>query len=207
MLAHYQNITAIRWLKLAMVLSSLLIFAGCTGVVRTQINAFKAEQESLTPATIAVEAGDEVANSSLEFAHYRGRVENKLADQGFTIVRPDQGPEYIAKLSFGVQETEPTRTSSTSYVTQPYGSYFRPNLGVVVTRDSGRREYLRRVNLQVARQQYGEILPVYEVTGRSYGRCPIISVVFDEMLEALFTDFPAEAGTVRNVSVRGDTRC
>lgn len=186
-------------------LVGLLLSVGCAGVVRTQIHAFSGAPAEFTSGTIAVEAMDAMQGKTLEFARYRARLEHKLVEQGYQVVAPGEPHNLVAQLGYHVQETRGREHIRPGYMTHFRTSYYGPHTSLIVVDDGGRTEYLRTVNLVIARGADRQRL--YEVTGVSQGRCPVLSVVFDEMLEALFTDFPIPDGTVHSVRVRGDTRC
>lgn len=194
---------------------ALLLVSGCASSVQTKVNAFKAPNATLGSGTIAVTALDEAIGQSLEFAHYRTQTESVLAHLGYTPVSPNQPHSYRAVLSFGVESAQIERSGPrTAWVTRAYPYYgfhygfghrYGSGLGVVVVDDGIDPGYLRRLSLAIENAESGERL--YEVTGFSVGRCGVMSVVFDEMLEAIVRDFPAADGSVRSVTVKGETKC
>lgn len=201
-----------RWLR-AMALAACAVWlVGCTSTVYTKVNAFRAAEAEFGKGTVAVRAGNEDAEQSLEFAYYREQLEHALANLGYTPVARDQNPEYEAFLSFSVDEAEASerglRTGAIlrSYPYYGYGSYgFGSRFGVVVMDENEETQFLRRLGLVIARSGGGE--RVYEVKGVSRGECGVFSVVFDEMLQAVLKDFPAANGVVKDVGIKGDTRC
>lgn len=187
-------------------LAAVFAVAGCASVVRTQISAFSADPADFVSGTIVVEALDPLEAKTLEFAHYRTRLEEHLAQQGYRVLAPGEPSDLVALLGYEVHETRGRERPRTGHMAHYRTGYFRPHHSVLVMDDGGRTEYQRRVSLVIAQGDDRE-RRLYEVTGVSQGTCPILSVVIDEMLEALFTDFPASNGAVRTVRVRGDTRC
>lgn len=188
-------------------LATLSVTVGCASVVRTQVNAFSADPAEFTSGTIVVQSLDPLEAKTLEFAHYRARLEQHLSEQGFQVLPAGQEADLVALLGYQVHETQGRERARAGYMTHYRTGYFRPHHSLVVVDDGGRTEYLRRINLVIARGADDQAQRLYEVTGLSQGTCAVLSVVFDEMLEALFTDFPLPNGTVRTVRVRGDTRC
>lgn len=182
-------------------------FLGCAGVVRTQINAFSADPAEFGSGTIVVEALDPLEAKTLEFAHYRARLERLLSEQGYSVLPAGQASDLVALLGYQVHETRGRDRARAGYMTHYHTGFFRPHHSLVVVDDGGRTEYVRRVDFVITRGEGEQAQRLYEVTGLSQGTCPVLSVVFDEMLEALFTDFPAPNGSVRTIRVRGDTRC
>ena len=53
----------------------------------------------------------------------------------------------------------------------------------------------------------GAFRKIYEIRAKSTGGCSVIAEVFDEMLEAMFWDFPGESGKPRTVEVGGEFNC
>lgn len=189
-------------------MAALLMSVGCAGVVRTQINAFSADPAEFGSGTIVVKSLEPMESNTLEFAHYRARLEQLLTEQGYRVLPSGQTSDLVALLGYQVHETQGRERARTGYMTHyRTGYFFRPHHSLMVVDDGGRTEYLRRINLVIASGEDEQAQRLYEVTGISQGTCPVLSVVFDEMLEALFTDFPAPNGAVRTLRVRGDTRC
>lgn len=195
---------------------ALLLVSGCASTVQTKVNAFKATDAPLGSGTIAVRAADEAMGSSLEFAHYRVQTERALAALGYQPVAASQPHDYRAVLGFGVESAQVEQRGSRAWTARAYPSYgfhygfgsrfgFGSGLGVVVVDDGVEPGYLRRLALAIENAESGERL--YEASGISQGRCGVMSVVFDEMLTAILRDFPAADGSVRTLSIEGDTKC
>lgn len=71
-------------------------------------------------------------------------------------------------------------------------------------------EFARTVSLTISKMPSasdGEPQRTYEVKATSVGHCSEMSVVFDEMLSAIFQNFPGENGAVKTVRVPGETKC
>lgn len=196
---------------------AILLCSSCASTVHTKVNAFKAPEAVLGSGTIAVTALDEATGQSLEFAHYRAQAASALAKLGYTPVPLSQPHTYRAVLDFGVESAQVERAGArTAWVTRAYPYYgfhygfghrfgYGSGLGVVVVDDGMDPGYLRRLSLAIENAEAGERL--YEVSGISVGRCGVMSVVFDEMLEAILRDFPTADGKVRSVTVKGETKC
>lgn len=190
-------------LVLALVLGAT---TSCSHQVYTKINAFRADTADLGRGPVVVRAASSEAAESLEFAYYKGRIEAALARIGYEPVADVESALYQAVVSYGVEQTEAEDGGlRTGFVTPGYTHSYGARVGVMVIDDNRDIEYLRRLSLTISRLDPPQ--RVYEVSGYSRGRCGVFSVVFDEMLEAIFKDFPAESGSVRTIGVRGESRC
>ena len=72
--------------------------------------------------------------------------------------------------------------------------------------DDKETQYERYIRLVIA-EKANEQKPLYEVRGVSRGRCGVLSVVFDEIFEAMLQDFPAASGSVKTIGVKGESKC
>lgn len=180
--------------------------AGCSQQVYTKVNAFKQESATFGRGEIVVRAADPQSADSLEFAYYRGRIEAALAKLGYVPVADPTAAEYETLVSYGVAESDvEDRGLRTGFIAPGYAHSYGVRSGVMIIDDARNLEYVRRLSLAINRIEPAE--RIYEVTGYSRGRCGVFSVVFDEMLEALLKEFPAESGSVRTIGVRGESRC
>lgn len=189
----------------SLLLGVVLLTAACASVVSTRVNTFSAPADRLGRGTIIVQPAHPELKKSLEFAWYRGQVEQALKNLGYLLAEGPADAEYVALLDYGVEAIESDRDS---YVTTGWGfgrsRYFGTN--VVIVDDHERQEFVRHVHLAIERNvEEGE--RVYEVSGASEGRCGVLSVVFDEMLSAMLQGFPVTNASVKTISVRGDARC
>lgn len=183
----------------------LLLLSGCSSVVATRVNTFRAPEDVVSGSTIAVQALRADLNKSLEFAWYRTQVEKALTDLGFQVVAADSA-ELLALLDYGVESAESDRSGPMFTTGWGVGRsrYFGTN--VVIVDDQRRQEFLRHVQLVIEQNREGG-QRVYEVSGVSQGRCGVLTVVFDEMLAAMLQGFPVENASVKTISVKGDARC
>ena len=193
-------------MKLIQLFVLVAVLAGCTQTVNTKVTAFNSQQ-SPQEGTVAIVAKDEEVGQSLEFQHYRERAALALAEHGFTAVAQssDSQAQYQVTLGFLVQEVNSEDSGFRSgFVLRT--SPWRSAGGDVIFMDDNdqRREYKRTLTFTIA-DASGQRL--YEATASSVGRCDVMTVVFDEMLEAILQLYPQASGTVRNVKVKGDPRC
>ena len=180
--------------------------------------------------SISVVSGEADVNSSLEFAAYKKKFENKLSIAGYTIEQDPNQADYIALIAYGIDEGKTATISTpifgrtgggTTYSSGTiYGSggsvnysgsnYTMPTYGIVGSSTSSVTTYNRAIALDIIEAssfKQGDPRTVYQGRTRSKGRCSVIVEVFDEMLEAMFSDFPGENGRNRKQSIRADSNC
>lgn len=210
----------------------LTLLSGCTAVqttVNTKTTTFYIP-EYKNSGTIAVVAAEAAVNSSLEFAHYKKQFEQKLAANGYTIVSNPAEAQYIGFVAYGIDNgkssivTTPifgqtgggtTSSSGTVYgsggsATYSGTSYTMPSYGVVGSVASSETMYTRAIALDIVDAQSlkkGNAKKVYEARAKSTGSCSVIAGVFEEVLEAMFKDFPGINGKVRSVEVPSKGGC
>ena len=197
--------------RLSATLVAVLLLSGCVSSVRTQMNSFMAPDAQFGEGTIAVKAAEAELQESLEFGLYRATLEDHLRAEGYSLADPEEA-EYIARLGYRVSEVTQPVYQPDIFFTTGFGRYYRHGgIGFVVNdRPEYRAEYVRTLNLsisQAAKTAGDEPRRIYEVTAASQGACPAMSVVIDEMLAAVFQDFPGGNGDVKTVTVRGDADC
>jgi hypothetical protein len=134
------------------------------------------------------------------------------------VITQDAGQaDYVALVSYGIGEgktsdvTTPifgqtsggsTYSSGTVYgsggpTTYSGSTYTMPTNGVIGSRSSTSTTYTRPVaidNVDGSSLRSGKPGKIYEMRARSTGTCSVITEVFDEILEAMFHDFPGENG-------------
>lgn len=200
-------------LRILLIFVYMVLLGACSNQVRTQLNAFQAEGASLGSGTIAVFPVDKDLANSLEFKLYKTRLEDALSAKGYTIVQ-SEAADYRAELAYSVEERQPKRRGTyydnwRGYYGFSWGlghhhHYPRSRVGLAYSvREIDRFD--RTLSMDIYQVKSSD--KVYEIKAVSTGNCAIMSVVFDEMLEAVFTEFPYQNGIVRSVTVEGDTRC
>ena len=179
---------------------------------------------------IMVIAADKTINNSLEFAYYKGKFEQKLTSYGYQVVRDSNKAEYIALVAYGIDNGETsnvstpifgqtsggtTYTSGTVYGSSGVGnysstSYTMPTYGVIGSSSSSQTTYQRAIALDIVQAdsyKTGKPKRVYEGRTKSSGSCSVIVEVFDEMLEAMFHEYPGENGRNHVLRVESDANC
>lgn len=212
-------------------LTALLIITtlfGCNTLaplVRTNITVFYKDQYS-PRGTISVVASDISVNNSLEWAAYKKKFEAKFSDNGYIIEQDSKDAQFIALVAYGIDNGETaivttpiygqigggmtTTTGTVGNVNYTETSYIMPIYGVVGTSTNSQTEYTRAIALDIVdAKSIKENLPnkVYEGRAKSIGPCSVFVEVFDEMLDAMFTDFPGENGRNRKIESPSITNC
>ena len=182
--------------------------SGCAPVVVSNVSAFS--DLGAQRGTLSIQAGEIVDGSSLEFAHYRGLLAEHLSRHGYAVTEPSATApaDVTAVLSYEVSEVNPTGSGRTAAYWRSDWHFLAPatsGLMLVESRGDSRRHYRRRVAVHLTQRVNQK--RIYEVRGDSIGACDVMSVVFDEMLAALFADFPRANGSLQRVRVNGDVRC
>jgi hypothetical protein len=201
-----------------LLVSGLLLLSGlsgCTPVVTSTTAFFVPEYKSAGTIIIVAAVGE--VNNSLEFAHYRSRFEQRLASNGYTIVANPSEARYVAFVAYGIDEGKTavvstpifgqtgggtTYSSGTAYgsggsVSYSGSSYTMPTYGVVGSSTGSVTQYTRAIALDIvdaASLKEGHPKRVLESRAKSTGSCSTVAGVFEEMLEAMFTDFPGQSG-------------
>ena len=205
---------------LLLVSVALLMLASCTSSVRTKVTAFNSISVPVTgnaiiePAQLytsnapgAVDNPADIKNS-LEFKHYSRVTAAALAEHGIRVLEDDAEatPDYRIALGFYVEEVQPKRSrfqSGVVYRTSPW-RYTGGEI-LLMNGDDKRREYRRTLTFSITRT--ADESRIYETTASSRGSCDVMTVVFDEMLAAVLTLYPQADGSVKSVTVKGDSRC
>ncbi|MFT5083231.1 MAG: hypothetical protein ACI9Y1_001271 [Lentisphaeria bacterium] len=204
--------------KSILAVSVVLMLASCQSNVRTDIATFRNTSIPFAKGDIRVVPVDIKGTENLEFRYYKIRVEDKLRALGFTPTESATS-EYIAQLAYGVSRQEADKLGSRVFVSGNIGRFSRYSHygSVIFADDLGKEfEFVREIDLIVAKRSKdtrvadekadkGEQL--IQVRALSEGKCEYLTVVFDEMLEAIFSDFLRPNGSVEKVSVKGDIRC
>lgn len=187
--------------------------------------------DSYSPkGVISVVSGESDVNQSLEFLMYKKKFETQLSIAGYTIGNDPNKADYIALVAYGIDDGKTSQVSTpifgqtgggTTYSSGAvYGtggsatysgtSYTMPTYGVVGSSTGSVTKYKRAVALDIVEAssfKEGKPKKVYEGRTTSEGKCSVIVEVFDEMLEAMFSDFPGKNGRNRVQAVPLDGNC
>lgn len=183
-----------------------------------------------TRGSIVVLAGDINVNNSLEFDLYKQKVQEKLVTQGFSVATDIESAHFAALLLYAVDDGKQmlkytpiygqTSERINSFSDIAYNeegkavfirrNYVSPTFGVVGASAETKTSYRHSLALDIVEaESLSQDTPVklFESRTISTGKCPVTVEVFDEMLEAMFTDFPGENGRNRSQRVASEVNC
>jgi hypothetical protein len=183
-----------------------------------------------TNGSIVVLAGDINLNNSLEFDLYKQKVEEKLVAEGFSMAADLDSANFAALLLYGVDDGKQSVVYSpifrqtgrhiNAYSDVAYDadgkavyirrSYLSPSFVVVGASAKTKTSYRHTIALDIVKaDSLSQDKPVKVFEGRTFssGNCGVIVEVFDELLEAMFVDFPGENGRNRTDSIESITNC
>ena len=216
-------------------LSCVLLLTGCvvTPVVQQEVHTttttFRGEGHEQRGSIYVISANKE-KNGSLEFQSYKSKIESKLAINGYKIARSKNDAEFIAVVSYGIDNGKSETISvpifgqtgggSTYSSGTVYGSrgaayysgltYSMPTFGVTGSSAVSRTNYTRAVAIDILDAKSlkeGNVNKKYELRASSSGSCSIIAEVIDAILEGMFTGFPNESGKSNTVKTPGVFNC
>lgn len=216
--------------RLITLMLSAMILTGCGPGVKTNKTVYYSTQHA-ERGLIYVAAFSNQQNSSLEFTHYKRKIETYLQAVGFIPTQDKGHAEFTALVSYGIGDRVTTSDSVPIYgqtgggITQHSGSFnsfgggygtfsgtshTMPTFGVVGSIPVSNTTYTRQIAIDIVRTSTlatDRPEKLFEIRGKSSGSCSVISEVFDEMLEAMFTDFPGENGKSKRVEVKSEANC
>lgn len=200
------------------VLLLAVFLSGCKTLDATTTRFYAPEYRSA--GTISVIATTADVNDSLEFSHYKPQIEQKLASNGYTIVRNPSEAKYVALVAYGIDEGKTGVVSTpifgqtgggTTTFSSYGGSYYTmPTYGMVGSSTQSVAQYSRAIALDIvdaASIKEGRPKKIFENRTKSVGSCSSFAGVFDEMLEAMFKDFPGESGKAISVEIPYKGKC
>lgn len=216
-------------IKVILILLMASVFSGCANKIRTTTTTFYAPDHQQRGAIIVMSL-DEQTNHSLAFKHYQARFNDKLKAQGYSIAPNIEASNYIALVSYGIDHGKSSLVSTpvigqigggTEYrsgtinidgkKTAYSGFYYSmPIYGVVGSSTRTVTTYTRAIAMDIVKTdsfKSKDPIKMYEIRAKSVGNCAVMLEVFDEMLEAMFTNFPNESGKAITVSVESDSEC
>ena len=179
--------------------------------------------------TIFVLGAHESMNSSLEFKSYKQKIEGKFIENGISTVSSNEVADYIAVVNYGIDDgTTTTQISTTPIIGQTSGgttthsgsiyssggyssysgsSYSYPTYGIVGTSTNSYNVtvYNRVLTIDIFRNTKSNNVSnptkVWEGQLKSSGSCGNINEVIDELIEAMFINFPGVSGNTERVEI------
>lgn len=178
----------------------LLFLSGCATIDATTTSSFP--PDFTNAGTIAVVAAVAEVNTSAEFSQYKTRIESKLAANGYTIVASPPEARSIALVAYGMD------VGQSGFVTTPLFSsatsrYPMPSYATVGASAPSLPSYTRAIALDIvdtASLKAGKPKKILELRTTSVGSSRSISCVFDDLLNAMFMDFPGISGKAKSVT-------
>jgi len=204
-------------IKISIISLIILGFSGCSRVV-SDVSIFhtlpKKEQNQKTMYLFEKYKGQE---NNLEYDTYQQKMKKYLAKSNFIENKQsniiikfhygiDNGSEKIGSMPIiGQTGVSSSRTSGT--VTSyggGYGSYsgsttYTPSYGVVGSSSYSYSSYKRFVTLHMFNKSTKKL--IYEAKVLSSGSSSQINMVINEMLEALFQNFPGKNGSSKTITI------
>lgn len=196
--------------KSSILFLSIVFLAACQPYVRTHITTY--HDSTATPLTgnILIQPPSSFDGSALEFSFFKKKLAQRLKNIGLNPVEDPSAP-YVAVLQYGVSRQEKENPNSNLFVGGHYGFTRRSGTTILIANDDNNEfENVRRVSLSIRHtapadnQASQEIL---NVSAESIGSCGHLSVVVDEMLDAIFLELYRPDGSIKKVKVKGSARC
>ncbi|WP_417697238.1 hypothetical protein [Psychromonas sp.] len=203
-----------KQLKLTTLLTLIMLISACsTYSVDTTRTTFYQEQFSTT-GNIYITSAQGLPTNSLELISYKQKLADKLNNVGYEVVIDKAQADYIATFDYGIDEGD------TYFVTVPV---IRTHSRLVHRGKFARlhhKDRHKKINNATSNiiTTYNRVLAldisstqadtrIYESQVRSIGECEIMAGVFDQLLEAMFTDFPGENGKIRKADIPYQGQC
>jgi hypothetical protein len=197
--------------------------------IKTDTTVFYKESFE-SKGSIVVLPGDISLKNSLEFDLYQQKVQEKLMALGFSRADSLETADYAALLLYAVDDGKQSvvytpiygqtgrRISSYSGIAYDekgravylHRNYLSPNFGVVGASADTKTNYRQTIALDIVKANSligDEPVKLFEGRTFSSGACSVIVEVFDELLEAMFIDFPGENGRNRSQTIESITNC
>ncbi|MFL0802083.1 MAG: hypothetical protein K6L81_00050 [Agarilytica sp.] len=185
----------------------LISLSGCQSIVRTDVSTFRSNDAALPVGTILITGKNEEESKSLEFNYYRDKLAERLSVLGYTPVDSSDA-KFKAVLSYGVLRQEKDEPHSRVVIGGTFGYYpYYPHGSILVTDFNDTEfEFVRDVSLSIESLGEGQS-KIIEIKASSVGHCEHLTVVYDEILDAIFSNVLRPNGSVQKVRIEGEARC
>ena len=210
--------------KLLLVSLSALLMSGCAQVHVSSTTFHGTNHEGRD--SIAITPIDKSQEDSLEFKSVANQVASKLVQNDYTIVQNQKSAQYVAFITYGIDNGTTQFTSIPLYgqtgggTTNSSGtvrsgsqnatfngtSYQMPTYGVVGTMSSSHSNYTRKVNIDIWKLGKDPI-KVYEMRGFSSGSCGNIHSTLPTIIEGMFLNFPGVSGKTKKSKINWSASC
>jgi hypothetical protein len=213
-----------KYFKSSMLALLLLSISACSASsIKTNRTAFYNQGYQVSGKLFVAPAKQE-NNNSLEFANYKMKIEAKLATTGYNIVHDQNTADYIAIVDYAI---DAGNTALVSTPTLAPSSYLYENRfphvpdrrlsasgpSVVNSSIDSIVIYQRILSMDIVEastfkiEAPQEAIKIYESRVKSTGTCESIASVFDQLLTAMFSDFPGENGKVIVANIPFNNKC
>ncbi|VUD56816.1 hypothetical protein TDB9533_02413 [Thalassocella blandensis] len=189
----------------------ILLLGACQSSVRTDIQTYRNETAGIPAAgTVYIKPASGEEHVSLEFEFYKKKLAGRLKALGLEQTENKQA-DYLATLGYAVSRQEKDEPSKRVFISGYYGYAPYPGRGMVTADTYGSDfEYLREVSLTLDKntQQKAEAKDkIVQVIATSEGECQHLSVVYDEILDAIFSNLWRANGSLMRMTVKGEAKC
>jgi len=193
-------------LSRAVLMACIFAISACSSVVRTDVQTFRDENASFSTGTIRVATESDEAPETLEFRYYKDKLEQRLSSLGYTPTE-DENAQFIAKLGYSVSRQEKDKPHSRVLIGGQFGyGYGYPySRGSVLLSDGGGAEfeYVRELSLAINQPEAAKKdSNVIQIKAVSVGNCEHLTVVYDEMLDAIFANFMRSDGSIERIAIK-----
>lgn len=197
--------------KLIILAASIILLSACQSSVRTDIQTFRNESMAVpTSGTVYIQPAGGDEQRSLEFDYYKKKLAERLRTLGLQETESKQA-DYIATLGYAVSRQEKDEPSKRVYISGYYGYYPHSRSGMVMADTYGSDfEYMREVSLVIDKNAQGEQKEkdkLVQILASSEGECQHLTVVYDEILDAIFSNLWRANGSLMRMSVKGEAKC
>ena len=207
----------IRRFRVAAALLAALLAAPAVGQsqsrphVNSTVTINHSDTESHKGETLAVVAFEQAIHVSSGFRHFRGVIEQNLRRHGFRITDNPAAAKLLAIVSYGLKGEKGGKDTlaGPGTVFGPGGALEgRAKSGftfpVYANKPAATGNQTRQLAMDIVKANTLKTAPpekIYEVRLDSRGRCGLVSEVLDEMLLALFKEFPGNSGDSNFVTI------
>jgi len=203
------SLSARRWLTFSLIVISALLSA-CAGSVWTTVSTYRASdflppdaQLTILPlknekAEAQSESGDKEESSfdELEFKYFADILAKRFGQMGYRIAE-GEASELEVYLIYDV-ERQKRNDNRPLTVYGRFGYFYRYGSVVFVDDvDRDQYEFVRKIKLKVVSvNAEDESEPLLSLTAVSKGQCEHLASVYDEMLDAIFSNLNRPNGSV-----------
>ncbi len=196
------------------------------GYVRTSSTAFLGA-DHLQRGALQVLPIDKSQEGSLEFQAVSNHLSKKLLEHGYLPTRPNEQPEFVAYITYGIDNGKTSMTSVPIYGQTGGGTSFSsgtvtsgtsigsyngttttmPTYGVVGVMPVSEITYKRAVNIDIYKFSNSATKKVYEIRAVSTGSCGNINSILFNIIDGIFKNFPNENGKSQTVDIEWNGVC